>query len=100
MEVYSWDHYDTTPLITTLGLAFVAVPNKDDFGFTDKNFIHFFYRKHLLKEMDFAMNMTNAIVGYFETYFNSLYSLPNLHIFAVPNLNPYGVGSWGIILLR
>ncbi|XP_044727524.1 aminopeptidase N-like [Chrysoperla carnea] len=99
MEVYSWDHYDTTPLITTLGLAFIAVTNKDDFGFKDKNFVHYFYRKHLSKEMEFAMDMTNAIVGYFEAYFNSLYSLPNLHIFAVPNLNKYGVGSWGIILL-
>ncbi|XP_044735423.1 aminopeptidase N-like [Chrysoperla carnea] len=100
-EDYYWDEYIATPLSPTMSIGFVLVPDVEDFQFEKKpgSYIQIICRKKMVDLMVFASETIDDIMRYYELYFNGIYALDKLDVFAVPNLVKEGVGSWGLIML-
>lgn len=97
-----WDHFETTPPMSTMSLAFTVsdfVPLKCN-STCPTSIVKIWGPTSDLSKGDFALKSAAAIIDYLEKYFGIRYPMPKLDLLAVPNLGQAATENWGLISFR
>ncbi|XP_017774135.1 PREDICTED: aminopeptidase N-like [Nicrophorus vespilloides] len=99
---YVWDHFMTTPIMSTYLVAFTISDFKSVNVSTKITgpVIRIWAPKQSLYQTDFAVNSTNMILNFYESYFKQKYTLPKLDLIAIPDFSKGAMENWGLISFR
>lgn len=102
MNGWVWDHYPTTPIMSTYLIAMVV----SDLRFVDYNSTEsavkfkVWSRNEALQQTKYAGLIGPRILTYFETYFKIKFPLPKIDIMALPDFGFTAMENWGLITFR
>jgi aminopeptidase N len=100
-NIYVWDKYQTSPIMSTYLLAFVVF----DFTFkqseTLSNGVQFrvWSRKGISDKTGLAEEAGPKILEFYEQHFNIKYPLPKMDLVAIPDFMG-GMENWGLIIFE
>lgn len=98
-----WDHFMKTPPMSTYVVAF-TISDFDSLSSNLSNSSTPLYRvwapKHELENGNYALEVVQEILPFFEEYFGMKYPLPKLDLLAIPNFGKVAMENWGIISFR
>ncbi|KAL1513226.1 hypothetical protein ABEB36_002662 [Hypothenemus hampei] len=96
-----WDHFETTPPMSTYLLAFTIC----DYGSVAANsstatVFQVWAPKDDLPKAQYALEFVQEILPFFEQYFGIKYPLPKLDLVAIPSFSMDAMENWGVIHFR
>lgn len=102
MDGWVWDHYHTTPIMSTYLVAMIVSDLRPfDFNNTENNVaFKVWSRKEALQQTRYAGLLGRTVLNYLETYFQIKFPLPKIDIFALPDFGFNAMENWGLITFR
>jgi aminopeptidase N len=101
-DVYVWDMYENSPMMSTYLLAFVVSDLVYIEGETRSNGVEFkvWSRKSLIDQAKLAAEIGPLILEYYERHYDLPYPLPKMDLVAVPDFSAGAMENWGLITFR
>ncbi|CAG9853689.1 unnamed protein product [Phyllotreta striolata] len=96
-----WDHFQTTPPMSTYIVAFTI----SDMKSISANkllgpAIKIWAPEGDLPQAQYALDVTMELLPFMEEYFDTQYPLPKLDLIAIPNFGKSAMENWGIISFK
>ncbi len=101
-DIYVWDMYQETPVMSTYNLAFVISSFTYKQSEARSNGVQFrtWSRKSVADQMDLAAELGPQILEFFENHLNVSYPLPKMDMIAIPDFSYGAMENWGLITFQ
>lgn len=97
-EGFKYDRFEKSVKMSTYLVAFFVGDFKFKETETDRGVkIRIYSREEVLDQVDYALEVTNQTMMYFEKFFGVPYSLSKSDGVALPAFGPAGMENWGLI---
>ncbi|XP_046399039.1 aminopeptidase N-like [Ischnura elegans] len=95
---YVWDHYQTTPKMSTYLVAFIF----SDFKYksTDSGRFKVWAKKESIDQVDYSLELGPKILDVMCNITNIKFALPKMDMIAVPEFEAGAMENWGLVTFR
>ncbi|XP_049817872.1 aminopeptidase N isoform X2 [Aethina tumida] len=97
-ENWVWDHYTTTPKMSTYIVGFIVACLKTKSPM--KNLVRVWSRDSLVEDSEFATQLAPKLLSFLENYFAIKLPLSKIDFVAVPEFGFSAMENWGLITFR
>jgi aminopeptidase N len=101
-DIYVWDNFETSPVMSTYLLAFVISRMVYQEGVTRSNGVEFkvWSRIAVSDQTNIAAEVGPLILELYERHYDVPYPLPKMDLVAVPDFSAGAMENWGLITFR
>ncbi len=101
-DLYFWDMYQTSPIMSTYLLAFVIsrLSYKQSETLSNGVQLRVWTRKPFIEQTNLAGLIGPQMLEFYEKHYNVNYALPKMDLVAVPDFSAEAMENWGLITFR